>query len=192
MNEKKRLRQAVLTQRKDLSPAYIQAASQKIYERILASPAYLKAKTVFVYYGMPGELDTRPLIDRMHQEGRQVALPRVDSMAEGQMTFYRYQPGDPLVESRNHILEPDPQRAPILTAPDCDLLIMPCVTANYQGDRLGYGGGFYDRFLQEYRGPTLVALYAALLVEDIPMEAHDRRVDFVVTEDQRVDLPHLT
>ena len=86
-----------------------------------------------------------------------------------------------LVPGRYGLLEPTAD-APVIPVDAIDFAVLPCVTCNYLGQRLGHGGGYYDRYLQQITGTQAVLCRTALMCDEIPMEAHDRTIDFVICE----------
>ncbi|AMB94816.1 5-formyltetrahydrofolate cyclo-ligase [Aerococcus sanguinicola] len=179
MLSKKELRKAVKAKRQELSPEYYASASQKITDRLLKSEAYQEAQCIFTFLTMPREFDTEALIRQAWQDGKTIVVPRVESM--GQMSLRRYDQGDELILSSLNIEEPSPE-AEIVPLESIDWVTLPCMTCNPKGERLGYGGGFYDRFLAQYQGRISLPYFEELMVDDIPMDPHDHLVPHIVTE----------
>lgn len=177
---KKAIRKEILAKRDELSKEYYLEANQIITENVLELDVFKNAETVFIFKTMGKEFDTESLIQNALENGKRVGFPRVISIDEGMMV-HEYKEGDQLVESYYGAMEPSAS-ADEIKVEELDLVIMPCVTSNNKGERIGYGGGFYDRFLSNYDGITVLPIFNELQTADIPVEDHDQKVDYVVTE----------
>ena len=157
--------------------------SAAIAERLFASEAYKNATEVLTYASFGAEADTFGIMRRALRDGKVLGLPVARA---GEMRFYRVSGLDDLIVSGRGIPEPAPDPgAEILCGPGT-LLLVPGVVMSKDMYRIGYGGGYYDRFLAANRPMMSVGLcFAALVVEEgvIPAEAHDVRLDAVLTED---------
>lgn len=114
-----------------------------------------------------------------------LGLPVV-SAAKGQMLFYAWTAGETLVRNRYGIAEPQASGAPLTVVPGATLVLVPAVALDVAGVRLGYGGGYYDRFFAAGMGDGALLVGVALaefVVKTLPRETHDRRVDYLATED---------
>lgn len=179
MMDKKTLRQQIFARREALSPEYHTQANQQIITKLLETQLFKDSQTIFVYHGMGRELDTQSLIANALAQNKTVALPRVHR--KGVMKAHQYQMGSQLEVSSFGIPEPMLD-APIIDPKEIDLVILPCVTTNERGERLGYGGGFYDRFLPQTEAKVILPYFEQLLTEVIPLEPHDQYPDIVLTE----------
>ena len=149
-------------------------------ERLLSSPEYAAARTLFLYLSTPREVDTHAVLKRALADGKRVFLPRV----EGEdMLLVPYFAGDPLQVGAFGISEPFGEGAD--DAPD--LAVLPLLAFDRSLARLGKGKGYYDRFLASYHGKSLALAYAEQEVDAVPVEAFDRRVDAVLTDRERVE-----
>lgn len=153
-----------------------------VVERFLALPEVLAARTVMVFWSFGTEVPTEPLIAALHARGAVVALPRI---VEGEVRAATYVPGDPLMATRFGAREPaggvevDPT--------SIDVVAVPAVAFDRLGRRIGYGGGYYDRFLiRTRRDAARVGLAFDLQVVngDLPAGRFDVGVDAVVTESE--------
>ncbi len=141
-------------------------------------PVYQAAQTVFVFVGARHEPDTLPLIKQMLADGKIVCVPRCEAQS-GVMFARRILSIDALSPGHFGILEPDAGAA--LVPPNAiDLAVMPCLSADGSGGRLGYGGGYYDRFLQNTRCFKVVLCRKELVLDAIPMDAWDIRADLTL------------
>lgn len=187
---KKALRQQILQARSRLTQEYRDQVQAKIYDLLFAQEAYQKAETVFVYLSMGDEFDTLPIIEKAWADGKTVSVPRVHG--KGHMEAHIYGPDTEMTTSKMGIEEPAPE-TPIQDPSQLDLIIMPCVSVNYQGARLGYGGGFYDRFLgRAPQAKIILPYFDAMVSDDIPLEPHDQPVPVVITERGVVETPLIT
>jgi 5-formyltetrahydrofolate cyclo-ligase len=112
-------------------------------------------------------------------QGKRVCVPLCTAM--GVMEARAISGEGDLQSGKYDIPEPRPA-CPVVPPGDIDLIVTPCVCCDREGYRLGYGGGFYDRWLAESRAPAVVLCYEAMMVEAVPREAHDQKADLVVTE----------
>ncbi len=188
LEKKKRLRELLKQKRASLDPDQKKEWDRAIVEKIAASGQFRRASKVLLYAPTRGEIDLLPLIRLLRREGKPVAFPRCD-VESNTMQFYELRPDAKLVRGAYGIPEP-PQDAP-LCEPDADTLcILPGLSFSLEGERLGYGKGYYDRFLADFPGVTAGAIYQSLLVKRLPSEAHDRTVQFLFTERGVIRLQH--
>lgn len=178
--EKKRLRRLLLEQIRALPPAYCRRADEAIYRHVVSLPAYQTARTICAYVGMDCEINTKPLIERMLADGKRVGVPLC--VGKGVMEMREIGGLDELQAGTWGILEPAPE-APLLRPEEIDLGLIPCVSGNEAGQRLGYGGGFYDAYLAKAPFLRVLLCRKAMMTAPIPMEPHDAAMDVVVSED---------
>ncbi|ACV68350.1 5-formyltetrahydrofolate cyclo-ligase [Desulfohalobium retbaense] len=184
-DDKSRLRRALMRQRRDLAPDEVVSASRCIQDHVFALPQWQRSETFLLYAPIHNEVDTWPLIEAAWKSERSVLLPRCRQCERGEMdlacvrTVDELQPGfQNIPEPKEHLCRP-PGLFPI------DVAFVPCVGVDRSGVRLGYGGGYYDRFLSRARrtGMLIVALaYAFQVVPALPSEPWDIPVDCIVTE----------
>jgi 5-formyltetrahydrofolate cyclo-ligase len=165
------LRQALLLQRLSLSSAMVETYSQSLMKQIIALPAFQQAKVIGLYSPIKNEPDLRPLITR----GKLVLLPKVvgDSLIYGQ-----WKQTDILIKSPLDILEPntDKDESHLL-----DLLIIPGVAFDRLGNRLGFGKGYFDRYLASKRPPLVIGVcYPFQLQKQFQVTQEDMKVDLVL------------
>ena len=155
MTDKASLRRYFLDLRRGLTPAHREAAESAIYESLFSLPAWREAPVICGYISVRGELNTDPILRRAAAEGKTVALPvTVTGADEGRMVFRALPNGDfdRLTPARFGIPEPD-ESCPALTHADLTraLILVPALAYDGKGYRLGWGGGYYDRFLSSLR-----------------------------------------
>lgn len=147
--DKKQLRIEILKRREELSFEVIQDKSSLIINELIVSPEFKNAKTIGVYCSFGKEIDTQKLIKKFLKT-KNICLPRVEGKY---INFYLIKSFNDLVKSKLGILEPKPE---YLIEPDSiDLLIVPLLAYDLSNYRLGYGGGYYDRYLKNYSNITI-------------------------------------
>ena len=184
---KKRLRQALKDKRAALSPETKKAWDAAIVKHIAASPEFQNASALLLYAPLKGEIDLLPLVRIARAAGKPVAFPRCDTES-CTMQFYELTAEKRLIPGAYGIAEP-PADAPLLHPDAKALCILPALSFDLNGNRLGYGKGYYDRFLADFPGITLGAVYASFLLRTVPTEAHDRPVALLFTERGRQKAP---
>lgn len=177
--EKQRLRHTVRILEEHLSPRYLESSGRAIAAHLLAMPAYRTAGTVFCFVGIGREVDTRPILEDALRTGKVLCVPLCTG--PGQMELRRVTSLDQLLPGTFGIPEPPADSAPA-KEDEVDFAVLPCVTCDHAGRRLGRGGGYYDRFLARYRSGTVLLCREKLIREEIPVEPHDCLVPWVLTE----------
>jgi 5-formyltetrahydrofolate cyclo-ligase len=188
---KRDVRRIVLAARDALGEAERTPRSAAIHERFLALPEVERAGTVMLFWSFGSEVSTPPLIERLHARATRVALPRIRGPRD--LEVVGFAPADPVRETSFGAREPT--GGPVLDPSSIDLVVTPGVAFDRTGGRIGYGGGFYDRFLLVTRpGVPRVSLAFDLQVLDVPLPAgaFDLRVDLIVTETRTVRCPPRT
>lgn len=182
--EKARLRAVFNQLSQSLPEEYIKRSDRGIVENLLALEGWKRALSLFVYVSGNREPDTKAIILRALLEGKVVAVPRC--LDGGIMEARIITSPNELRPGRFGILEPDGNGV-VLHPRYIDLVVAPCIAADRQGYRLGYGGGYYDRYLAQVRCTTVCLCRKRLLRESLPHDALDRPVDLVITEDERIN-----
>lgn len=186
-DNKQTLRTQLLAARRGLGPSMRAQTDAGVRDRVLALPEWQAAPVVLAYLSVREEVDTRTLVAAALAAGKVVAAPRVTGPRE--LAWYAIEPGEEFERSRMGIDEPYPceERLVDVAALGSDALaLVPGLTFDVHGYRLGYGGGFYDAFLRGFGGVSVGLAREASLVESLDalgvLETHDRPVDIVVTE----------
>lgn len=177
--EKAGLRQRFKQERQKLSQEYREKAGQAICAAVLALPQTQAAKTIFCYVSIGDEVDTGELITAALAAGKRVCVPK--TWAGGTMQARQITGLQELQPAAFGLLEP-PEDAPLVPPAAIDLVVVPALACDETGCRLGYGGGYYDRFLPQAGGTTLCLCYATLLQKKLPGGPLDVPVQLVVTE----------
>lgn len=174
---KKQLRQRFLQERNALGEAFQRSASAAICTHISAWDVFQHSNIVLAYLPMRGEVDLVHLLNDYPDKAWH--LPRI--LPDGEMRFHQYDPKR-LVRHRYGMLEPDAS-LPIVQPEQVELVLTPGLAYDQQGYRLGYGGGFYDRFLSKVPDcVTLGVTFQALVQTRLPHGRLDVRVQYLVTE----------
>ena len=175
--DKRELRAMIRAQKRAMTEQQICRASGELGEKLAACEAYRNAKTLYGYMPYNQEVRTVPMLERALREGKQVAVPKVygDTMRFILMT-------DLTAVAKNEMGIPEPVAdGPVADDPTA-LVLMPGLAFTERGDRMGYGGGYYDRFLaEEPHHPTVALCYDFQLLSSLPTEQYDIPVDLVLT-----------
>lgn len=167
-SERQQIRTQIRRQRQALSPQQQQQAAQQVAERALSFPLLAQARNVALFLSFDGELDTRPLISRLWQRGQQVYLPVLHPFSTGQLLFIRYLPDTPLIPNRYGIPEPSLNLTELAPLDTLDIILVPLVAFDARGQRLGMGGGFYDRTLQHWQQHGVLPAGLAHCCQQVP------------------------
>ena len=166
----------MLEMRNRLNHPEIAKKSKTIQEFVIKSKEFETAKVVGTYYALGSEVTTELIIKRAKILGKKIALPRVE---EDKITFYELSSTKSLIRSRFGILEPSPYEQ----MSDIDIVIVPGIAFDKKGNRLGYGMGFYDRLLSCKRTFSIGLAYSFQLLENLPHDKYDKRLDAIASED---------
>ena len=181
---RQQIRQQIRLRRRALTPEQQTQFALLAADRMMAYPPVLLAHTVAVFLSFDGELDTRPLIDQLWRAGKRVYLPVLHPFSPGNLLFLHYHPSSDLVVNRLKIREPKLDVRDVLPLSQLDVLVTPLVAFDAAGQRLGMGGGFYDRTLQNWRQHRLQPVgYAhdCQQVDALPTEQWDITLPAVIT-----------
>lgn len=147
--------------------------------RFLTLPEVRGARTLFLFAGVGKELDTRPIIEHLLAQGKRVVLP---VCLPGRVLETReIRSLDELVSGRFDIPAPGPD-CPVVHKEEIDLVLVPNLLCDRKGYRLGYGGGYYDRWLADYSGVTVSLCPPERLVDELPREPFDIPVQILISE----------
>lgn len=187
MLTKKEIRKAVLAERRALDEETAALASQVICRKIMDIDAYEMATDVCLYMPINNEVDVLLLAEIAAEQGKNVWVPKVIRKGEkgtaGDMVFNRYEGSgeDATVTGAYDITESISEE--VLEPNDTTVIIMPGAVFTPWRDRIGYGGGFYDKFLDEHpQIKTIAACFDLQVVPEIPVEEFDKKPDYVVSE----------
>ncbi|MFV0414443.1 MAG: 5-formyltetrahydrofolate cyclo-ligase [Oscillospiraceae bacterium] len=179
--DKRQLRAYFLRQTAALEQEYTQRADEAIARRLYALPEFAAAGVVFCYVGVKREVATRAILVAALAAGKTVCVPKC--FANGVMQARRITGLAQLRPAAFGLLEPG-ETAPLVQPGAIHFCVVPCVAADRQGNRLGYGGGYYDRYLPQMQGHTACLCRHRLLQASLPQEPHDLPVQLVLTEEE--------
>ncbi len=182
MISKQTLREQLKLQRQQLSKNDVRERSKMILENLLSFPDFFRADVVHTYISSKNnEADTHELIRVLLKQKKRVVVPIADK-ATKQMKHSELFSLSELVGGAYGILEPKMYR-PVAVA-DIQVVVVPALAIDSNGNRLGFGAGFYDRFLHDVQLPTIALAYDFQVVKEVPQESTDVPVSFVVTENE--------
>ena len=176
--DKLHLRTQCRTLRDALTTETVAAASVRICEHLAAWPIFRQAQTVAAYMAFGNEINLVPLMKQFGD--KHWAIPRTFIKPEPHLIFHLYDPAH-LVRHPFGMLEPAAS-LPMVEPHELDMILVPGVAFDRWGHRLGFGGGFYDRFLTKVTAAKVGIIYTALIVEPVPHEPFDQFVDFLACE----------
>ena len=172
--DKKIIRQAMIKQRLALNEEEYQSYSLKIIESLLASSFFNKEKPLGIYMTIRHEVDTLYLIRNLLEMGVRIALPKIE---EDGMHFYYIDSLERLVLGTFGVMEPQGDHL----AKDLSTLIVPLVAFNEKKERIGYGKGYYDRYIAQYH-PQTIGIAFDFQKQEFVGETHDQPLDYIITE----------
>lgn len=168
------IRAEIKKKRQELSKKEHSDKSMEIFDRLVSVDDFVNAKVVYVYIDISNEVSTKHIIEYLLAKGKEVAVPKVEEQV---MNFYKIQSADELKKGYFNI--PEPVNKIIPSTPD--IVLVPGVAFSYRLERLGYGGGFYDRFLKD--NVTKIGLaFDFQIYDELPTEDHDVRMDMIITD----------
>jgi 5-formyltetrahydrofolate cyclo-ligase len=182
---KKELRRQLRALQSSVPQEWIQAASRLVVSQLKSFPPYRVGNTIMCFVSLPREVHTHDLLREMQREAKNVVIPWCDG---AELRLFRFRNFDELVPGTLGILEPAEwfrtASDRVATPEELDLVLVPGLGFDRRGGRLGRGKGYYDRFLKQLpaRVPKVALAFEWQLVDEIPMLAHDVRMDWIITE----------
>lgn len=178
------IRKNYLARREALSPEVRAARDAKICANILSAATYRYADIVLMYYPVKKEVDLLPLFHAAVAAGKQVAFPKCDAQ-DHSMVFYFVNSEEDFEEGAYGLFEPKTSLPPFIPA-EADgknvLCIVPAVVYDKRGYRIGYGGGYYDRFFGKFKLASIGVAYEDFILKSVPHGRFDISVDVVISE----------
>lgn len=177
--DKNTLRKQMKQKRNTLNEEERIEAAEGCLQQLRQVPGYEQVSWMYCYMSYLSELDTRRMIEIFLKEGKRVAVPKVQ---ETEMDFYEISALSDCVNGAFGILEPTGDNEPITEA---GWILMPGLAFDLQGNRLGYGGGFYDKYLEKQDNLVKIALaYDFQVIPTVSAEIFDQPVDYIVTPER--------
>ena len=186
LNQKKDIRKKYLKIREQLSDEFVEKASEAIEKRILKSPEYQKANVVHSYVSIieNNEVFTHSMIQKSIQKGKMVVVPKMNN--DGELKHIRLESFKDLIPNNWNVLEP--KTGKVVAESELDLILVPMVAGDRQKNRIGYGKGYYDRFLKKCRCTKTGLLFSVQLSDEkLPVESFDVPLDILFTENERIE-----
>jgi len=176
--EKSALRKMLLGKRDSTSFDLIQIMSKKIHSHLRKISAFSNANSIGCYYSIGSEVQTKAIIQELISQKKQVSLPKV---TDDTIVFRTVKNFDRLEKGSFGILEPKDDWPEVKSF---DVIIVPAIGLTYDGDRLGYGHGYYDKFLSDKLVTKIALGYNKQIVKSIPHSDHDIKMDWIVSENK--------
>lgn len=161
----------------DFERGYISKSNAAITSKVVTHPLFQQAKSIFCYVSVNSEVDTRSIIKLALREGKEVSVPLCEP--NGKMTPYVIYSISEMQDGPLGVPQP-PMGAPL--GRDIDLCIVPCMCADKERYRVGHGGGYYDRFLADFEGKSMLLCREVLVHDSVPHMEHDIACDLLITE----------
>jgi len=170
--QKSTLRSWALSQRAGFDPL----AGEALASIVLREMTFVPDAVVAGVWPLPGEMDLRPLMNALHDRGHRIVLPQTPARGE-RLSFRAWSPGAPMRRERFGTFAPE---GPVI---EPDVVFVPMLAFDRAGNRLGYGGGYYDRTLEALPDAMAIGFaYAAQCVAFVPVEPHDAKLKLIATE----------
>ncbi|QXM05333.1 5-formyltetrahydrofolate cyclo-ligase [Crassaminicella indica] len=185
---KKKLRQEILQKRKSLSEEIIYSRSEAIFHKLKLFNLYKNAKNIMVYISFRNEVNTSLIIEDLLRSNKNVIIPISIPKTKELILSKLLDPKKELKEGSYGILEPKEEYIRKVDKELLDLILVPGVAFDKRGYRIGYGGGYYDRFLDKLSTnvPAIALAFDFQIVDKIPNDAFDYPVDYIITETQLI------
>lgn len=184
---KDKLRREMQVKFAALTVADVRAKSAAIWERLAVLPEFSGATRRLIYVSTGMEVDTHGLIQQLLAMGGQVCVPYYDAAKKGYVPSALHDFHSDLAAGQFAILEPKPEAVRPVAANQIEVALVPGLAFDETGNRLGRGMGYFDRLLQSVRGVKIALAYDFQILNEVPAEAHDARVDFIITETRVVE-----
>ncbi|MEW6068450.1 MAG: 5-formyltetrahydrofolate cyclo-ligase [Nitrospirota bacterium] len=177
------IRKEILKKRNEILPDIKSEKDALIKQWLFNLPEVAEAKVILFYASFRSEVDTADMIKESFRIGKRIVLPKVDR-ENHRLTLYEIKDIKELSTGYMGIPEPFLSEERLMTIDDVDIVIIPGAAFDYSGNRLGYGEGYYDILLSERKEkmPIVALAYEEQLVDSIPSESHDIKVNIIVTD----------
>lgn len=188
--DREALRQKILGARDGLSDKVRQAKSISVMQNFWTLMGMQQWSTLFIYVNFRSEVETLELIKKCINRDIRVAVPLVEASAVRMIPLLIKDPEQDLVPGYYNIPEPDPKKSLRLEPGEIDAAVIPGSVFDIHGGRLGYGGGYYDRFLlnDAPQAKRIGLAFELQVVDNVPLESHDQPLDILITEERIVNI----
>ena len=176
--EKARLRKQLLDARDSLSLDFINITSKQIQDNLRKVDFFRNAKSIGAYYSIGSEVKTHDILQEILKSEKEVSLPKI---AKKDLVFKKIRSLSDLEEGNFSVMEPKDYCEEVKKI---EVIIVPAIALTRDGHRLGYGFGYYDRYLSGKKLKTIALGYSKQIIKSFPYSDHDIRIDCIVTEDR--------
>ena len=176
--QKDALRKHLLEKRDATSAELRDISSNKIYQNLKQVDSYINSQNIACYFPIGSEVDTHSIMLDVLERGKNMILPKI---IDSNLEFYVIPNLGKLEKGRFDIMEP---KDSCKKAEKIDCILVPTVGISKSGDRLGYGRGYYDKFLSSTNAMKISLTYSKQIIKSIPIDTHDIKIDLIITEDE--------
>ncbi len=180
--EKSALRKYLLEKRDSTSAELREIASMQIHENLKKNAIFTNAQNIACYFPIGSEVDTHDIMLDILKQGKNLLLPRI---IDDDIEFYIISNLEKLEKGNFEIMEPKDNCE---KAKKIDCILIPTVGVSKLGVRLGYGMGYYDRFLSSTDAVKISLTYSKQIIKSIPSDSHDVKIDWIITEDENIQI----
>ncbi|KFM15026.1 5-formyltetrahydrofolate cyclo-ligase protein [Marine Group I thaumarchaeote SCGC AAA799-O18] len=180
--QKAALRKHLLEKRDATSAELRNISSKKIYQKLKRVDSYINSQNIACYFPIGSEVDTNNIMLDILERGKNMLLPKI---VDNNLEFYSIPNLEKLEKGRFDIMEP---KDSCKKAEKIDCILVPTVGISKSGDRLGYGSGYYDKFLSFTDAVKISLTYSKQIVKSIPSESYDIKIDLIITEDEIIKI----
>lgn len=173
---KNEMRRFFLNLRREIGEERIEKYSEKIYQNLIKTDLYKKANTIFVYVSMDKEINTEKIIRKSLEDGKEIYVPFIEGKEMKAKKLEKY---EDLVEGKFNIKTTNSN----ISLDNPDLSLVPGLTFDKSKHRIGYGGGYYDKFLEKSKTTSLGLFASPFESLEIPTEEYDIALDYILTEE---------
>lgn len=185
---KPQIRKEIIAKRNELSKEQILDNSEKIFVRLYSSPLYKNADTIMNYVSIGNEVFTHDFIQRAISEGKKILVPKCEPNSRKIILSHVIDFERDLEKGFKGLIEPKKETLRPVSSDESDLILVPGLAFTKAGHRLGYGGGYYDRFLAGISKniPKVALAFELQIVDTLPVESYDIPMDFILTEERLI------
>ena len=176
---KKTIRETAIAQLKEMPSEEFERQCQSLANQLFSTEEWKKTTTIGITIANAHEIYTIPIIEQALEEGKRVAVPRCIP-SEKRMDFRYIEHLNQLEKAYYDLLEPIVNETKAASPEEIDYMVVPGVAFDERGYRIGYGGGYYDRYLQDYKGATVSLLFSNQLLKQLPVDEYDVPVDSLI------------
>ncbi|WP_291579027.1 5-formyltetrahydrofolate cyclo-ligase [Clostridium sp. UBA6640] len=183
---KKEIRKEILQKRDLICEEDKKLIDEEVFNRLISSDEYKKANTIFAFVSFKSEVDTYKFIEHALSQGKTVGVPKVIK-EEKYMDVFKINFLSDLESGYFGVMEPS-ESCEKINKDNIDFILMPGAVFDEKGGRIGYGGGFYDKFLSDVKDsvPKIAIAYELQIIDSVPMEEYDIKIDGIITEKRTI------